>query len=55
MASDEIYTNAKKLQSAYDKLKEKTEEMEKWYKLTVGREVRMAELKQKVKELEQKK
>jgi hypothetical protein len=30
-------------------------DLEKWYKLTIGRELRMAELKDKIKELEDKK
>jgi hypothetical protein len=29
-------------------------ELEKWYKLTIGRELRMAELKEKIKETEEK-
>ncbi|MFA5742670.1 MAG: histidine kinase N-terminal 7TM domain-containing protein [Candidatus Paceibacterota bacterium] len=33
-------------------LGERNEELEKWYKLTIGREVRMAELKEKIKEIE---
>ena len=33
---------------------ERAEELERWYKLTVGREVRMAELKDQIKELEEK-
>lgn len=36
-------------------LAERNEELEKWYKLTIGREVRMAELKEKIKEMEEKK
>jgi signal transduction histidine kinase len=34
---------------------ERAQELEKWYKLTIGREVRMAELKEKIKEMEDKK
>jgi hypothetical protein len=33
---------------------ERAAELEKWYKLTIGREVRMAELKEKIKEMEEK-
>lgn len=33
-------------------LADRNEELEKWYKLTIGREVRMAELKEKIKEME---
>jgi len=35
-------------------LAERNEELEKFYKLTIGREVRMAELKEKIKEIEKK-
>jgi len=35
-------------------LKKKIDELEKFYKITVGREVRMVELKEKIKELEKK-
>jgi len=35
-------------------LKKKIDELERFYKVTVGREVRMAELKEKIKELEKK-
>lgn len=38
----------------FHQLKEKKEELEKFYKLTVGRELRMIELKKKIKELEEK-
>ena len=34
---------------------ERAAELEKWYKLTIGRELRMAELKEKIKEMEDKK
>jgi hypothetical protein len=32
----------------------RAQELEKWYNLTVGRELRMAELKSQIKELEEK-
>ncbi len=35
-------------------LREKVEELEKWYKVTVDREVEMARLKKKIRELESK-
>jgi Ca2+/Na+ antiporter len=34
---------------------ERARELEKWYNLTIGRELRMAELKEKIKEIETKK
>ncbi|KPJ55611.1 hypothetical protein AMJ49_06735 [Parcubacteria bacterium DG_74_2] len=36
------------------KLQEKADELEKFYKLTIGRELRMVELKQEIKKLKQK-
>ncbi len=39
---------------AYEELKEKKEELEKFYKLTVGRELKMIELKKQIKESEEK-
>lgn len=37
-----------------EEIKKEKEILEKFYKLTIGRELRMAELKQKIKELEDK-
>ena len=51
----ELKQSNDKLVKAFDELKEKQQELEKWYKLTIGREVRMAELKDKIKEMEEKK
>ncbi len=42
------------MEKANLELKKKIDEMEKFYKVTIGREVRMAELKEKIKELEKK-
>jgi len=42
------------LSKAYEELKIRQEEIERWYSLTIGRELRMAELKQKIKEIEKK-
>ncbi|MFA5742628.1 MAG: histidine kinase N-terminal 7TM domain-containing protein [Candidatus Paceibacterota bacterium] len=39
---------------SYQEIQKGKEELEKWYKLTIGREVRMAELKEKIKEMENK-
>jgi uncharacterized membrane-anchored protein YhcB (DUF1043 family) len=36
-------------------LSERNEELEKFYKLTIGRELKMAELKSKIKEIEEEK
>jgi len=38
---------------SYTEIKKRKEELEKFYKLTVGRELRMIELKKKIKELEE--
>jgi len=37
---------------ALDQVEKRKTELEKFYKLTIGRELRMAELKEKIKELE---
>jgi len=37
----------------YEEIKKDKEALERFYKLTVGRELKMAELRQKVKELEE--
>jgi hypothetical protein len=42
------------LQGAYDNIKSQKNELERWYNLTIGRELKMAELKDKIKYLEQK-
>jgi len=39
---------------SYTEIEKRKEELEKFYKLTVGRELRMIELKKKIKELEEK-
>jgi len=40
--------------NAKEGLKERVEELEKWQRLTVGREVRMTELKEEIKKLKEK-
>ena len=40
------------LRKAFDELKSRKDELEKFYNLTVGRELKMAELKQRIKEIE---
>ncbi|MCD6528517.1 hypothetical protein J7K44_02670 [bacterium] len=47
-----VKERTKELQAAYEDIKKRKEDLEKFYKLTVGRELRMIELKQKIKELE---
>jgi hypothetical protein len=49
-----VQERTKELDQANQGLKERQEEVEKWYKLTIGRELRMAELKEKIKEVEEK-
>jgi len=39
---------------AYEELENRKEELERFYKLTIGRELRMAELKDQIKKLEEK-
>jgi hypothetical protein len=47
----EVKKRTEQLQNAYDDIKMQKEELEKWYKLTIGREVRMAELKEEIGQL----
>jgi predicted RNase H-like nuclease (RuvC/YqgF family) len=48
----DIITDITERKQAEEKLKNKVDELEKWQKLTVGRETKMAELKKKIQELE---
>ena len=48
-SAEELYKSRQELQSAYDEIKKRKDELEKFYKLTVGRELKMAELKEKIK------
>ncbi|MFA5742632.1 MAG: histidine kinase N-terminal 7TM domain-containing protein [Candidatus Paceibacterota bacterium] len=47
-----VQDRTKELEQSKKIAEERAQELEKWYKLTIGREVRMAELKEKIKELE---
>lgn len=47
-----VRERTKELQASKEELEKKVQDLEKWYKLNVGRSSRMAELKQKIKELE---
>jgi hypothetical protein len=49
-----VQERTKELQNAYEDIKSQKNELEKWYNLTIGRELRMAELKEKIKNFEQK-
>lgn len=49
-----VKEKTRELQMAYEDIKKKKEELEKFYKFAVGRELRMIELKKKIKELEEK-
>jgi len=51
---DKVKERTKELQTAYEDIKKRKEDLEKFYKLTVGRELRMIELKKEIKELEEK-
>ena len=46
-----VSKNITDIMEAEKKLREKIDELEKWQRLTVGRELRMAELKSELKEL----
>ncbi|MCK4781795.1 HAMP domain-containing protein [Candidatus Parcubacteria bacterium] len=43
-----------KLEEKTKELQERVEELNKWYKMTIGREVRMVELKKEIKDLKEK-
>ncbi|NIQ16473.1 MAG: hypothetical protein GTO02_19395, partial [Candidatus Dadabacteria bacterium] len=48
-----VAERTKELEDSNLALKEKIEDLEKWQKLTVGREVRMSELKSKINTLKE--
>ncbi|MFA5742780.1 MAG: histidine kinase N-terminal 7TM domain-containing protein [Candidatus Paceibacterota bacterium] len=50
-----VQDRTKELEQSKKVAEERAAELERWYKLTIGREVRMAELKEKIKEMENKK
>jgi C4-dicarboxylate-specific signal transduction histidine kinase len=50
-----VQERTKELEASKKLAEERATELEKWYKLTIGRELRMAELKDKIKEMEEKK
>ncbi len=49
-----VQERTKELEQSKKVAEDRAAELEKWYKLTIGREVRMAELKDKIKEMEEK-
>ena len=49
-----VEERTKELKESYEEIKKRKEDLEKFYKLTVGRELRMVELKKQIKELEEK-
>jgi C4-dicarboxylate-specific signal transduction histidine kinase len=51
---EEVKKRTQKLFETSEKLKERVKELEKFYKLTIGRELKIKELKRKIKELEEK-
>jgi hypothetical protein len=51
---ERVKERTKELEASKKVAEERAAELERWYKLTIGREVRMAELKDKIKELENK-
>lgn len=52
-AGREVYISRNKVEKTKQELKKRVEELEKWYKLTVGRELKMAELKKEIKQLKE--
>ena len=53
-SEEELKKSQEKLNKINQELQSKVEELERFYKLSVGRELKMAELKNKIKELENK-
>ena len=51
---EEVKRRTQKLLETSKKLKERVKELEKFYKLTIGRELKIKELKRKIKKLEEK-
>jgi len=49
-----VQERTKELEQSKKIAEERAAELEKWYNLTIGRELRMAELKEKIKEMEEK-
>jgi len=52
---EKVTDRTKELEASKKVAEERAMELEKWYKLTIGRELRMAELKKQIGELEDKK
>ncbi len=51
--AEEVKKRTKKLFETSERLKERVKELEKFYKLTIGREIKIKELKRKIKNLEE--
>ncbi|MFH1657453.1 MAG: hypothetical protein ABH919_03225, partial [bacterium] len=49
----ELENQKQAMEKTYQEIKKRKEELEKFYNLTIGREMRMIELKKKIKELEE--
>ncbi|RLA95774.1 MAG: hypothetical protein DRG32_06155, partial [Deltaproteobacteria bacterium] len=49
-----VFTDIRDLKAKEEELKAKVAELEKWYRLTVDRELKMIELKNRIRELEEK-
>ena len=50
-AADEVYSARNKVEKSERELRKRFKELERWYRLTVGREMKMTELKQELKKL----
>ena len=50
---DRLYEARERRRKAQDNLQKKIDELNKWQKMTIGRELRMVELKKKIKSLEE--
>jgi len=51
-SAEELHRRREEVQKVHEEIKKEKERLEKFYRLTVGRELKMAELKKKISELE---
>ena len=52
-SAQDIYTAREKEKKAKKELQEKLEELDKWYRFSVGRELKMVELKKEISKLKE--
>jgi hypothetical protein len=50
-ASEEIYVSQKELKKSQEEMKKRVDELEKFFELTINREIKMVELKKELNKL----